>query len=1470
MMQNRATMQPRLLLVLSMGTLALALMARCVTAQTSMPPLNKTAQTFTVVTSSTLTPVASLNVSGLYSESVVLSWEADTGSAYNVSCSADVEQHLGNHTITRGLLNATLVRLSVLPDRMYSCSVLRLVRHPSTGNGTQVEEIAASWTDVHFKTPELYERRLQRCATWQIQCDATVYQPNTSSIQDYAGQAWSFQAAPGVLAQRRVAHPGFKGLVTDVAMVSFTPTLDNGLHFRCGGLTESLYEVRFLPLEPLDTFHPDCHHRRNSMCQSIGADGRLGCVCTSGYQPDSNGDCMNINECAFRNTTCTGFETCVDTPGSYWCSCPDGYKRDAFGTCKNVDECQDRSLRLPCGESGSCTDTNGSYVCSCGAGLRGCGANCADIDECTEGTHTCKLPGQSTGHPGAMCVNTVGGFKCKCPAGYSGNGVTCADIDECSSSLGASACLLTPCTNTIGSFFCSCHDGYTRVDGACVDQDECAASDNVCGNAMTTCVNTNGSFVCKCDVGFTLRNGICVNVDECVLGTHECHRHHGLCTDTNGSYTCACSAAFEGDGRTSCQFSQGSSQNRTVINWFLVLVVAGLLLIVIGLIIAIIYVRREKQKQVVRLQQIKPRKAKPVNKTMSTVALVNKESGESIYKKPAFYNMFKRKRLSGDDDPDYTGFKSRPAGVQDEIVLDPTGDGGDMQQDSYGKVSASAHTLMDTAMTFNSESVHTMDSYTSDSILSPGNSRHRGQANVKRTVSTALAAIRRTDRSDDMTEEDEMQARMDMMENGILAPIAPGQVILEEPLLREQVFTMNDGSVIPVSLFNTKIDKKDMLFTMVGCDADGQLALFNAKTSGLIAVATASDATRTLKFTARKMDSRIKQARSIVSTACRRVSLDVDLKNIKSLMRAPNGELVFSTDSGFVVPTTVFQVNINDKQASRYAVATTANGKSFVLVDLDESDVLDTVGVSVAMAGIGNAQQAEHDEAGPVDGTAKTFATRTGSMTNSEAEMYSSVYALWDDNKKEVRKYLPAVNEFGETVFRDESGFSIPLSLFGVQLSSKDLSSSFVMRAGNDSLALYKAANQPALASIDSKVLHQYLSTQQQAAGQPCTVIKGLNGAPSFIENTTGTAVPLSLFGVPLGAQELATCRVVKTANGSFELYIADSPTPAGKLDWSRVQQYLSKPSPPVNTARVGNVKRDETGAAIFLSPNHCISVPVCVFGVQMDAQAATSRYDVTVAENGMAALFDLTTSEVLAVVDMSIVMATGATTATRQQIDKKLAHTVTMATTEDFGEEYSTIAYAPHQQGHSKGLQADRNQDATGRAQEAWVAIDEDGSEEYSSVTQSAPRRVKAKRDGGAGTDLAFMSAAVSSEDGTGDSIYDAVKTTDIRFASLAATATRVEKKSASRQKGPVRQLARQVTRSSFYGTRRRNTEESNYGYAAFNTLVDQAEKPAEAALRTVTPLEAENPYALNESLTERMYESRGAMIKQQVPLGP
>lgn len=149
-------------------------------------------------------------------------------------------------------------------------------------------------------------------------------------------------------------------------------------------------------------------------------------------------------------------------------------------------------------------------------------AECADIDECATGVHTCRDDLE-------VCVNSHGTFQCQpresnpltrmvCPHGFRFHRFTfeCEDINECQS--GQHECHLATekCVNTLGSYRCeakvnkaqalslvSCPQGFEFNDtsGRCDDIDECRDSGwkQVCPpNAV--CHNTMATYQCLCEV----------------------------------------------------------------------------------------------------------------------------------------------------------------------------------------------------------------------------------------------------------------------------------------------------------------------------------------------------------------------------------------------------------------------------------------------------------------------------------------------------------------------------------------------------------------------------------------------------------------------------------------------------------------------------------------------------------------------------------------------------------------------------------------------------------------------------------------------------------------------------------------------------------------------------------------------------------------------------------------------------------
>ena len=66
----------------------------------------------------------------------------------------------------------------------------------------------------------------------------------------------------------------------------------------------------------------------------------------------------------------------------------------------------------------------GSFDCECNAGYEGDGfaGNCADIDECSRGSHNCDAR--------AACGNTIGSFECFCMTGFQGGVNITGTVDD--------------------------------------------------------------------------------------------------------------------------------------------------------------------------------------------------------------------------------------------------------------------------------------------------------------------------------------------------------------------------------------------------------------------------------------------------------------------------------------------------------------------------------------------------------------------------------------------------------------------------------------------------------------------------------------------------------------------------------------------------------------------------------------------------------------------------------------------------------------------------------------------------------------------------------------------------------------------------------------------------------------------------------------------------------------------------------
>ncbi|KAK3595092.1 hypothetical protein CHS0354_043192 [Potamilus streckersoni] len=377
-----------------------------------------------------------------------------------------------------------------------------------------------------------------------------------------------------------------------------------------------------------DTYHygVNCSSECNCGIGVYTCSRVTGCICKSGWTGEKCN--MDQDECS-NIGVCTGTHTyCLNNPGSYQCLCENGYAKDTNGSCIDFDECADSSHRI-CAQE--CVNTDGSYLCNCRAGFLQNGTECADIDECNGANDCSQICSNTLGnyrctceegfrlnstdrrscYPAkqcnpssisaceskqALCVFINGSDDCYCAKGYQNISDTCIDINECTHY--PSPCSGN-CSNTNGSYICSCPPGKklgddgsncitcstTRygencnqnctciasntiqcdsINGTCKckngwqgqdcnqDVDECRPNNTHCNESNQYCSNTPGSYTCICSTGYTIDfNGRCIDIDECMEGTDTCKQE---CKNTAGNYTCVCEAGYTGDGIncTSC------------------------------------------------------------------------------------------------------------------------------------------------------------------------------------------------------------------------------------------------------------------------------------------------------------------------------------------------------------------------------------------------------------------------------------------------------------------------------------------------------------------------------------------------------------------------------------------------------------------------------------------------------------------------------------------------------------------------------------------------------------------------------------------------------------------------------------------------------------------------------------------------------------------------------------------------------
>uniref|UniRef100_A0A8C1DV36 EGF containing fibulin extracellular matrix protein 1 n=1 Tax=Cyprinus carpio carpio TaxID=630221 RepID=A0A8C1DV36_CYPCA len=280
-------------------------------------------------------------------------------------------------------------------------------------------------------------------------------------------------------------------------------------------------------------------------------------TCTEGYEYDPIKEvCKDIDECALVSDTCKGGMKCINHYGGYLC-----LPQNAQIFITNGDESSQRTDPIPQPPLNPLNPTNpqtpqtrtqsnhrgvvaGASQCLPGFTLDEQNY-CQDVDECSQGLHTCNAD--------QICYNTRGSYTCQCHPGYQKHGEQCVDVNECD--------LTQPCQhqcfNLLGSYICQCDQGYELAPNSvsCVDIDECAFSSYMC---QYVCINSPGGYSCICPEGYQLqRTRMCQDINECDTG-HEC-REDEMCWNYYGGHRCypknPCQEPYvlTSENRCSCQ-----------------------------------------------------------------------------------------------------------------------------------------------------------------------------------------------------------------------------------------------------------------------------------------------------------------------------------------------------------------------------------------------------------------------------------------------------------------------------------------------------------------------------------------------------------------------------------------------------------------------------------------------------------------------------------------------------------------------------------------------------------------------------------------------------------------------------------------------------------------------------------------------------------------------------------------------------
>ncbi|XP_046357676.2 uncharacterized protein LOC124135985 [Haliotis rufescens] len=323
----------------------------------------------------------------------------------------------------------------------------------------------------------------------------------------------------------------------------------------------------------------------NSVCYNTK--GSFTCACLSGYRKNSQGKCVDIDECTEHRYNCS--QTCVNTGGGYRCDCLSGFVLSTDGkTCTQM-QVPSSCFTFGCAHLCALNEDN-SPQCYCQAGFKlgPDGKTCSDMNEC--GMSLCSQ----------TCLNTDGGYTCSCYQGFyldddgysctecpfpfwgpscnntcecKGHATNCDPVHGCvcvegwtgvNCAVNINECGLDPsicssqqtCVDTPGSYQCRCPAGFRKQGLECIDINECEAMTSPCQSNFL-CLNTAGSFSCHCQEGYTEVEQQCLDIDECTNGQSSCEQ---LCVNVPGTYNCMCHYGYElSDDRKTCDKTLAAS-----------------------------------------------------------------------------------------------------------------------------------------------------------------------------------------------------------------------------------------------------------------------------------------------------------------------------------------------------------------------------------------------------------------------------------------------------------------------------------------------------------------------------------------------------------------------------------------------------------------------------------------------------------------------------------------------------------------------------------------------------------------------------------------------------------------------------------------------------------------------------------------------------------------------------------------------